>query len=466
MKDKSRRIHSFIYIIFDCLAIILAGLLSMLLRFGMIWDEIQIPYYLLALITVLVTNIIVMYFNKLYDLRYKSWVSQLPKVINSFLYNIVFLGFTAFFIRQISFSRLTFIYFTILSLLLLSIFRYIANVKVKKLFLKGIGVNRLLIIGITDRTLHIIDYLKSHPEFGYHIVGAINKKKINIKKGVEYLGNIDIFHKIIRDYRADSVIMDIDDNEYLKEIVRYCEENYIQAFMVPDLLDIASNPVDFGQISNIPLIKFKEGFISGYKWKAKRFFDLMISTIALILLSPLFLVTAILIKLTSKGNVFFRHERMGMNGEVIKVYKFRTMVKDAEKILYDMFRKNPELEEEFRKEYKLKNDPRITKVGAFLRKTSIDELPQLINVLRGEMSIVGPRPIVRDELDKYGKYAKLILKVPPGITGMWQMSGRNDVNYDERIKLDMYYINNWSFGLDVMIILKTIPAVLARRGAY
>lgn len=467
MQSSSNRIFTLIYLFFDALAVVLSGLLSMLFRFGLIWEEVSVKHYLGLLAAAFIITILTFFFNKLYDMKHRTWVSQLPLIVNSFVYTMVSLGFILFFIRTFSYSRLVFIYFACLSIFLLSIFRYISNTIVKSLLKKGIGTRKLLIAGVNDRTMHIINYIIEHPEFGFVIAGVIDKKKINIKKrNVSFLGSLEEYQEILHNNKIGSIIIDLEDKNYIKDIVRYCEENYIQAYMIPDLLDVTSNPVEIGQISTIPLVKFKEGFIYGVNWKFKRSFDIIISLIALFLLLPLFLVTAILIKATSKGPVFFKHKRMGMNGETFEVFKFRTMIEDAEKVLFEMFEQNPELEEEYRKEYKLKEDPRITGIGKILRKISLDELPQLINVLKGEMSLVGPRPIVKDEMSKYGKYAKLILKVPPGLTGMWQMSGRSDLDYEERIKLDMYYINNWSFGLDIIIILKTIPAVLGKKGAY
>ncbi|MHB1393066.1 MAG: sugar transferase [Clostridia bacterium] len=467
MQGSSKRIFTLIYLFFDAFAIVLSGFLSMFFRFGFTWDEVYVEYYLFLLVAAVIITILTLFFNKLYDMKHKTWVSQLPLIINSFVYTMVSLGFVLFFIRTFSYSRLVFIYFASLSIILLCIFRYISNTIVKSLLRKGIGTRKLLIAGVNDRTMHIINYIIEHPEFGFVISGVIDKKRIKIKKrNVDFLGGLEDYQEILHSNNISSIIIDLEDKDIIKDIVRYCEENYIQAYMIPDLLDMTSSPVEIGQISTIPLIKFKEGFIYGVKWKFKRSFDIIVSLIALLLLLPLFVITGILIKTTSKGSIFFKHRRMGMNGEVFEVFKFRTMVENAEKILYEMFEESPELEAEYRREYKLKEDPRITGIGRFLRKVSMDELPQLINVLKGEMSIVGPRPIVKDEMTKYGKYAKLILKVPPGLTGMWQMSGRSDLDYEERIKLDMYYINNWSFWLDIMIILKTIPAVLGKKGAY
>lgn len=194
----------------------------------------------------------------------------------------------------------------------------------------------------------------------------------------------------------------------------------------------------------------------------KRIFDIISSLVAIIVLGPILIIIAILIKRDSKGPAFFAHKRLGKNGEIIKVYKCRTMVQNAEELLKKL---TPEQKEEFAKNFKLENDPRITKLGNFLRKSSLDELPQLINILKGDMSVVGPRPIVEKELEMYGKYASKLLSVKPGLTGNWQANGRSDTTYEERVQLDMEYIDNRSFGMDILIILKTALMVIKGTGA-
>ena len=194
----------------------------------------------------------------------------------------------------------------------------------------------------------------------------------------------------------------------------------------------------------------------------KRTIDILGALIGLVLLSPIFLIVAIAIKLDSKGPIIFGHNRKGLHGKDIKVYKFRTMYENSQEI-FNNFTK--EQKEEFYKNFKLENDPRVTKIGDFLRRTSIDELPQLINILNGSMSIVGPRPIVQKEIDLYGDYANKLFSVVPGLTGYWQANGRSDTTYEERIKMDMYYIDNRSFWLDFKIIIKTFGSVLKGEGA-
>ena len=194
----------------------------------------------------------------------------------------------------------------------------------------------------------------------------------------------------------------------------------------------------------------------------KRTIDILGALIGLVLLSPIFLIVAIAIKLDSKGPIIFGHNRKGLHGKDIKVYKFRTMYENSQEI-FNNFTK--EQKEEFYKNFKLENDPRVTKIGDFLRRTSIDELPQLINILNGSMSIVGPRPIVQKEIDLYGDYANKLFSVVPGLTGYWQANGRSDTTYEDRIKMDMYYIDNRGFWLDFKIIIKTFGSVLKGEGA-
>lgn len=194
----------------------------------------------------------------------------------------------------------------------------------------------------------------------------------------------------------------------------------------------------------------------------KKIMDLVLSLIGLILLIPVFLILAILVKLDSKGPVFYAHTRKGKNRSDIKIYKFRTMYSNSDEI-FESF--SDEQKEEYYKNFKLDNDPRVTKVGDFLRRTSLDEIPQLINVLKGDLSLVGPRPIVEKEICKYGQYADKLFSVIPGITGYWQSHGRSDTSYDERIEMDMYYIDNKSILLDIKIMFKTVISVIKKEGA-
>lgn len=194
----------------------------------------------------------------------------------------------------------------------------------------------------------------------------------------------------------------------------------------------------------------------------KRCLDVISSIIAIMFLSPVYIALGILVKLDSKGNIFFVHERLGKGGKKIKVYKFRTMLTNAEQILNDM---PDEIKMQFEENFKFEDDPRITKLGKFLRESSLDELPQLVNIIKGDMSIVGPRPIVAREIEKYGENGDKLLTIKPGLTGSWQVSGRSDTTYEERIRFDMDYIDKKSFFGDIVIILKTVGVVIKKVGA-
>jgi undecaprenyl-phosphate galactose phosphotransferase len=197
----------------------------------------------------------------------------------------------------------------------------------------------------------------------------------------------------------------------------------------------------------------------------KRSFDVIGSILLLVVLSPVFLIVAFLVRRSGK-QVIFAHERVGRNGKYFGCLKFRSMIPNAQNVLEELLATDPAAREEWEREFKLKNDPRITPIGNFLRKTSLDELPQLWNVLKGEMSLVGPRPVIQDEIERYGVSAAYYFKAKPGLTGLWQVSGRNDVDYDSRIDLDVWYVENWSMLKDIIILLRTVKVVLGRGGAY
>ena len=194
----------------------------------------------------------------------------------------------------------------------------------------------------------------------------------------------------------------------------------------------------------------------------KRILSILCSVISIIVLSPLFIIISLVVKISSKGSVFFIHERIGFQGKKFKLIKFRTMVDNAEDMIASF---NPEQKKEWEENFKLKDDPRITKIGKFLRKTSLDELPQLINILKGDMSFVGPRPIVEDELSWYGDNKEKLLSVKPGLTGWWAVNGRSDVPYPERCDLELYYVDRVSFGFDLLVLVKTLGAIVRKDGA-
>ena len=240
----------------------------------------------------------------------------------------------------------------------------------------------------------------------------------------------------------------------------------MQVHIIPDLIALTFSNASIDKFGGIPVIGLGLPGILGWNRSLKRSFDVLAVSVGLILFSPLFLVIAILIKLDSKGSIFYCHERIGLNGCTIRMWKFRTMIQGADQLLEKFLKNNSNLKTEWEAKFKLENDPRITRIGRILRKWSLDELPQLYNVLLGEMSLVGPRPIVEVEIERYRGDISLYKKVRPGITGLWQVSGRTDVSYKSRIGFDTHYVMNWSFWLDINILFRTFGVLLKRKGAF
>jgi Undecaprenyl-phosphate galactose phosphotransferase WbaP len=236
--------------------------------------------------------------------------------------------------------------------------------------------------------------------------------------------------------------------------------------ILPSFCGYASLWVEPRDLGGILGLEVRRNLVLAWPRFCKWCFDVVVCAIGMVVAIPLGILFAVLIMVTSRGSPIYGHERIGRAGRRFTVWKFRTMVKDADRVLERHLDEHPELRQEWEQEHKLRNDPRVTAVGRFLRATSLDELPQFWNVIRGEMSLVGPRPIVEAEVFRYRDMFDLYLQVRPGISGLWQVSGRSDTTYDERVALDVAYVRNWSVWLDVWILLRTVRAVIRGKGAY
>ena len=280
------------------------------------------------------------------------------------------------------------------------------------------------------------------------------------------LGSADRLGEIIEQYNVGEVILAssaFSTRDYLLDIFRkYGVTDEVNIRMSSGLYEILTTSLTVNELAYVPLVYVNKVRLTGLDNVVKFVLDYILTTISLIVLSPFLLLIAIWIKATSPGPILHKRLVMGLNGKQFYALKFRTMVTNGDEILD----KHPKLKEELARNHKLKNDPRITRVGAILRKYSLDELPQLFNVLKRDMSLVGPRMISPEEVSMYKQFDMNLLTVLPGITGLWQVSGRSDISYDERVRLDMYYIRNWSMWLDLQLLYQTIPAVLKSRGAY
>ena len=295
-------------------------------------------------------------------------------------------------------------------------------------------------------------------------------KRDELIAGVPVLGKLQDFEHIQSQINADEAIIAIPtaSRKTLADILNIVEENINRVLYIPDMYMLTTYSAEIRTIDGLPIISASQGLLNPVNRFVKNIFDYIGGFAALILFSPFMLVMAWKIHHDDGGKVLFKHKRVGQNLRPFYLYKFRTMIPNAEQILQEML-KDEKLCAEFQQAFKFKHDPRITKFGKFLRRTSLDELPQIFNVLRGEMSLTGPRPIVDEEIKLYYGYrtAQQIFRVKPGMTGFWQVSGRNDVkDYDERITYDLYYIHNWSVWLDIIILLRTIRAVVRGTGAY
>ena len=331
---------------------------------------------------------------------------------------------------------------------------------------RGRNLRHIILIGTNQRVQRFAEKITKRKDLGYNIIGFVDDKSFDNSKNTELLSDLQHLSDVLKRHVVDEVVIGLPIKTFYKEIdeiLSLCEEQGIIVRFLTDMffdLRLAKSRVDdFGGAS---LLTLYTAPLDGWFLEFKRAFDLAVSLFALILLLPLFIVVGILIRLESAGPVFFLQERVGYNKRIFKVYKFRTMIKDAEN-------KQPELEhlnEMSGPVFKIKDDPRVTRVGRFLRKTSIDELPQLLNVLKGDMSLVGPRPLPVRDFECFEKeWQKRRFSIRPGLTCLWQINGRNEVPFEIWIEMDMEYIDNFSFMLDLKILFKTIPAVLRGMGA-
>jgi len=327
-------------------------------------------------------------------------------------------------------------------------------------------VDRVLIVGAGEAGRTVMRNLIAQPELGYRVIGFLddNPGKSNDIGPIMALGPVDNLPAVTQQYAIDQVIITLP-WRYHRKILRLMTEcGRLGALprVVPDLFQMSLGGVDVEAINGIPLISLKQTSLTGLNLAVKRAFDLILTIIALICIAPLWLVIALAIRLDSPGPVLFRQPRAGRYGRPFTVFKFRSMYVNAEAELEKLRARN----EASGPLFKLRDDPRRTRVGRLLRETSLDELPQLLNVLRGDMSLVGPRPAILSEVAQYQDWHLKRLEVLPGITGLWQVSGRSDLTFDEMVMLDIYYGENWSLGLDLRIILRTVPQVLFGEGAY
>jgi exopolysaccharide biosynthesis polyprenyl glycosylphosphotransferase len=466
---KSELFFSAIQVPVDFVMIVLAGVSAFVIR-----DVPQIialqpklynfsfDIYLRIILIVAPIFILIYALEGLYAIRVtRKFRHEAFKIFSATSLGLVILIVTIFLKREWFSSRFIILASWALIVFYVTVARFILQ-KIQKFLLvkKGIGTHRLLLIGHNGKIDKIRQMIKRNLSLGFKIVAQIESGSVRMIKEIKQEKGVD---DIIL---CDSTITDMEQ----EKIIDFCSINNITYKYIPNTLQTAQ--IELGMLESEPIIEVKHTPLDGWGRIMKRTFDIFASILLAIIVSPLMLLVAIFIKMESKGPVIYKNERVGSDGKKFFVFKFRYM-----KWEHSITRENPNVEEALIYEkklieersvrkgplYKIKNDPRKTRVGAFIERYSIDELPQLFNVIRGNMSMVGPRPHQEREVEKYSEYHRRLLTIKPGITGMAQISGRSDLPFEDEYKLDVYYIENWSLGLDILICFRTIGALLNKR---
>jgi exopolysaccharide biosynthesis polyprenyl glycosylphosphotransferase len=411
--------------------------------------------------------LIVLWGNGAYDRRYLGiGTDEFKRVSRASLMVAAVVSFTAFALKA-DVSRLSVAVSLVGAVLYVSIARYLARRVLHLLRRKGIATHRTLLIGTLDESLEVYSAVTRNPSagmvpIGIHLTDGYPPPR-HLDAPVSVYSGREIV-PLVLEVGADTVAVcgsaSAEPGE-LRRLAWQLEGTGVDLIVAPQLTDIAGPRVHVRPVEGLPLLYVEEPTLSGVAWLVKNVLDRVASVLGLLITLPLLLPVALAIKLSDRGPVFFRQSRVGREGKTFRVWKFRTMYVDAEERLAALVDQN----ESDGLLFKIRNDPRVTPIGRFLRASSLDELPQLINVLVGEMSLVGPRPLPAEDGDFLGDVRRRLL-VRPGITGLWQVSGRSDLSWDDAVRLDLYYVDNWSLTFDLTILWRTVGVVLRSKGAY
>ncbi len=384
--------------------------------------------------------------------------------------SIVILIISQLFFNPLLYSRLVFLYTACGMTFLISLSRLIA-VRVRRYaYQRGVGNERVLLVGTGEYGRMVMRNIVARPELGWELLGFLNEEDGSDNGDIgrfKMLGPIQQLGQVVEELRPDRVIICLSWRNYglVEETLQFCLDQEVPAQVVPNLFQVTRRQIKLETLNGVPLISVQSLSLTGWNFFLKRLLDILL---LILVIGPSLVIGALValaILVESRGPVIYSQIRIGRNRQPFRVYKFRSMIQGAEEkqeeleILED-------LDTASHRFFKIKDDPRRTRVGRILRSFSLDEMPQFINVLRGEMSFIGPRPALPREVAKYADWHFKRLSVMPGITGLWQVSGRSDLTFGEMVLLDIYYAENWNLALDLEIALRTIPAVLLRRGAY
>jgi exopolysaccharide biosynthesis polyprenyl glycosylphosphotransferase len=455
----------------DLVGLMSAYLLALLLRPATEADTVSAGWELALVALTLPFWVVLARVHGLYDRdEERSDHSTVDDVVGVF--QVVTLGtwglFVATYVLQLPHPMLSrIIVFWFLAVLLVPLLRGAMRVIGRR---QDAYIQNVIIVG-SGEVAHLLESkIRKHPEYGLRMVGFVDNgadAAVNGGESVELLGGTDELPALVRDLGVDRVVIAFssDSHEQTLEVVRATQSSDVQIDIVPRMFEVLGTNVQVHTIEGVPLVGLPVPRLSQSEKFLKRTLDLVGATLGLVVFAPFFLLTAVLIKLDSRGPVFFTQVRMGMGNRKFRVYKFRTMVRDAESRKSEIAHLNVHRAFDARM-FKVANDPRITRVGRFLRRWRIDEVPQLLNVIRGEMSLVGPRPLILDEDQYVERWARRRLNLKPGMTGLWQVLGASDIPFEEMTKLDYLYVTTWSLREDLRLILLTLPALVREHSAY
>jgi exopolysaccharide biosynthesis polyprenyl glycosylphosphotransferase len=440
----------------DALCLLAAFVLALLVRFRFETSTIDVQWYWVSLGLFAGVDIGYLYLRGMYDNGHVT-ADRTAVVVDGLVYATFLYLLIAYLVKNTLFSRLTLAYFLVLSLILqVELERAVVAIR-RHRYAHGLDLVPTIVVGaVEDLAAAGLDAPGLQRGLGMQL--------LHTEAGTVAVKSFGQLEAVLGGGAARAVLL-ASSLPDISQIVELCLRQYVTVYALGGTVRTLPYPSDVLFVNHTPLLRVRDLLIVGVGARVKRLMDTVLAGLGVLVFSPLLLVLAVLVKLTSRGPVLFGHRRLGEGGTPIRVYKFRSMVVDAEVRLQEVLAADPSLRAEYEATYKLKQDPRVTRLGRWLRRTSMDELPQLFNVLRGDLSLVGPRPIVADEIAKYGSASAVILRVRPGVTGLWQVSGRSDVDYGERVRLDMEYITHWSLWLDLRILAATLPAVLRRKGA-
>lgn len=466
---KSELFFSFLLVPLDFIMIILAGVSAYYIRFAQYTQELRpvifnLPFdsYIKAVLIVSLLWIIIFAFAGLYNIKSaRKIIKEIYRVILACSTGFMLIVVLIFIRRELFDSRFIVLAAWILSIIFISISRIVVRFTQRMLFKQGIGVHKVVLVGSSKTTDNLIHAFSSDQYSGFEVVKRLRDFSIETSNELEEFLNLKEVDEIIQ----------ADPNLTKSEVLRmydFADEHHIVFKYAADLLGTKVLKTDVAEVAGIPIVEIVKTPLDGWGRIVKRIFDIIVSLIIIILTSPITILTAILIKLDSHGPVFFSNRddgtpvyRVGQGGKLFKYFKFRSMTPGTDSMRYDEL-----ADKNLRKDgpmVKIKEDPRITRFGKFIRRWSIDELSELFLVLNGDMSLVGPRPHLPEEVAKYENRHKKVLTIKPGITGMAQVSGRSDLTFEDEVKLDTYYIENWSLLLDLSILLRTPLAVIRQR---